>query len=250
MARVKLWSIAVPAAAALIGIVVASYISVEATAIVTGVAAALAGFGWPYLLGVPARKTQGGVLAFVGAGSVAAAYLAPATSMLTWLPAFTAVGVGAVFLIQLLRGTGQAHRLESTIGVIGGALISGMASGWVAADRLPAPEGSYGLITASGAAIFSAILVSLIPLPDRITAPFAVVAGAIAGGAAAALVPGLPVIAGGIIGAVCAGVIAAVRRLALTRDNAPGLLGVLSAGLAPVLALGTAVYFAGRLLIP
>jgi hypothetical protein len=250
MTRVKLWSIAVPAAVVLIGIVTASYVSAEAIAVFTGVAAAVAGFGWPYLLDVPARKTQGAVLALVGAGGVAAAYLAPATSMLMWLPAVVAVGVGAVFLIQLLRGTGQAHRLESTIGVIGGALISGMAAGWVAADRLPAPEGAYGLITASGAAILTAILVSLIPLPDRITAPFGVLAGAIAAGASAALVPGLPVLAGALIGVVCAAVIMAVRRLALTRDNAPVLLGLLSAGLAPVLALGTAVYFAGRLLVP
>jgi len=247
---VKLWSIAVPAAATLIGIVAASYISTGALAVFTGVAAALAGFGWPFLLGVPARKTQGGVLALVGAGGVAAAYLAPAASMLTWMPAVVAVGVGAVFLIQLLRGTGQAHRLESTIGVIGGVLIAGMASGWVAADRLPGPEGSSGLITASGAAILTAILVSLIPLPDRITAPFGVVAGAVAAGASAALVPGLPVVAGAVIGALCAAVILAVRRLALTRDDAPGLLGMLSAGIAPVLALGTAVYFAGRLLVP
>lgn len=250
MARVKLWSIAVPAAAALIGIVGASYLSVEATAVFTGLAAALAGFGWPYLLGVPARKTQGAVLALVGAVGVAAAYFAPATSMLTWLPAVVAVGVGAVFLIQLLRGTGQAHRLESTIGVIGGVLVAGMAAGWVAADRLPGSGGSQGLITASAAAVLTAILVSLIPLPDRITAPFGVVAGAIAGGAAAALVPGLPVPAAAGIGALCAAVIVAVRRLALTRDEAPGLLGLLSAGVSPVLALGTAVYFAGRLLIP
>lgn len=250
MARVKLWTIAVPAATVLTGIVAASYVSPEAVAIVTGAAAALAGFGWPYLLGVPARKTQGAVLALVGAGSTAAAFFAPATAMLTWMPGVVAVGVGAVFVIQLLRGTGQAQRLESTLGVISGALVAGMGAGWVAADRLAGAEGSQGLIVASAAAIAVAGAVSLIPLPDRITAPLGVLTGALAAAAAAALVPGLPVAAGAFIGALCAAVVVAVRRLALIRDDSPGLLGVVSAGMAPVLALGTAVYFAGRLLVP
>ena len=250
MARVKLWSIAVPAATVLVGIVVTSFVSPEATALFTGAAAALTGFSWPYLLGVPARKSQGLVLGLVGAGGVATAYFAPATAMLTWLPGVVAVGVGAVFLIQLLRGTGQPHRLESTIGVIAGALVAGMAAGWVAADRLPGAAGSEGLITSSAAAVLVAVLVSLIPLPDRIIAPFGVVAGALAAAAAAALVPGLPVLSGAFLGALCAAVIVAVRRLALTRDDSPGVLGILAAGMAPVLALGTAVYFAGRLLVP
>lgn len=250
MTRVKLWSIAVPAATALVGIVAASFVSPEATALFTGAAAAVAGFGWPYLLGVPARKTQGLVLALVGAGGVAAAYFAPATAMLTWMPGIVAVGVGAVFLIQLLRGTGQPHRLESTIGVIAGALVAGMAAGWVAADRLPGGNGSEGLISAGAAAIAVAILISLIPLADRITAPIGVVAGALAGAGAAALVTGLPLAAGAFVGVLCAAVIVAVRRLVLIRDDSPGVLGIIAAGASPVLALGTAVYFAGRLLVP
>jgi len=246
---VKLWSIAVPAATVLVGIVAASFVSPEATALFTGAAAALAGFGWPYLLGVPARKSQGLVLALVGAGGVAAAYFAPATAMLTWLPGIVAVGVGAVFLIQLLRGTGQPHRLESTIGVIAGALVAGMAAGWVAADRLPG-GGSESLIISGVAAIAVAMLISLIPLADRITAPVGVIAGALAAAGAAALVPGLPLLAAAFVGALCAAVIVAVRRLVLIRDDSPGLLGILAAGAFPVLSLGTAVYFAGRLLVP
>ena len=111
------------AAAALIGIVGASYWSVAAVAVVSGLLAALAGIGWPHLLDVPAKKTQGAVLALAGAGACTAAYFAPAAALLTWLPGIAAAGVGAIFLVQLLRGTGQAHRLESTIGNIAGVLL-------------------------------------------------------------------------------------------------------------------------------
>ncbi|MFF3039268.1 hypothetical protein, partial [Arthrobacter citreus] len=91
---------------------------------------------------------------------------------------------------------------------------------------------------------------ALIPLRDRIPPPDAVVAGALAGAGAAALVPGLPIPAGAFVGALCAAVIVAVRRLSLSRDGSPGVLGIVAAGASPVLALGTAVYFAGRLLLP
>ena len=129
----KLWSVAVLAAAALIGIVGASYWSVAAVAVFTGLISVVVGLGWPHLLNVPARKSQGAVLALAGVAACAAAYLAPPTALLTWLPAVAALGVGAIFLIQLLRGTGQAHRLESTIGVITGVLLTTLGSGWVAA---------------------------------------------------------------------------------------------------------------------
>ena len=69
----KLWSVAVLAAAALIGIVGASYWSVAAVAVISGLLAVAVGIGWPHLLDVPAKKTQGAVLALAGAGACAAA---------------------------------------------------------------------------------------------------------------------------------------------------------------------------------
>lgn len=245
----KLWSLAVPAALAIIGIVSASYLSVPAVAVVSGAAAALAGFGWPHLIGVPARKTQGAVLALVGAGAVAAACFAPAAAMLTWLPAAIAVGVGAVFLIQLLRGTGQAHRLESIVGVISGVLVTAMASGWVAADRLAGNDGHTALLTVSGSAALAAVAVSLIPVPDRMAAPLGLVAGALTAALVALAFAGVQWQAAAFSGVVVAAVVMAFRRLVLSRSGTTNAAGQLALGLAPVLALGAVVYFLGRLLL-
>jgi hypothetical protein len=251
MDRVKLWSVPVLAAAALIGIVGASYWSVAAVAVISGLLAVAVGIGWPHLLDVPAKKTQGAVLALAGAGACAAAYFAPAAALLTWLPGIAAAGVGAIFLIQLLRGTGQAHRLESTIGNIAGVLLAVMSSGWVAADRLANADGSPAGVTIGGAGIFAALAVTLIPLPDRIAAPLGVAAGALAGALAGVLQPeaGVPAVAAAAMGAVGAAVVMAVRRLVLSRDITTRR-GRLALSLAPVGALGSVVYFMARLLVP
>ena len=248
----KLWSVAVLAAAALIGIVGASYWSVPAVAVVAGILCAVVGIGWPHLLDVPAKKTQGAVLALAGAAACAAALAAPATALLTWLPGVAAVGVGAIFLIQLLRGTGQAHRLESTIGNIAGVLLTVMGSGWVAADRLAGADGSPAGLTIGAAGILVALAVSLIPLPDRITAPLGVAAGALAGALAGILQPeaGVHAAAAAVMGAVTAAVVMAVRRLILSRDDIPTRRGRLALALAPIVALGSVVYFLATLLVP
>ena len=247
----KLWSVPVLAAAALIGIVGASYWSVAAVAVVSGLLAALAGIGWPHLLDVPAKKTQGAVLALAGAGACTAAYFAPAAALLTWLPGIAAAGVGAIFLVQLLRGTGQAHRLESTIGNIAGVLLMVMGSGWVAADRLANADGSPAGVTIGAAGILVALAAALIPLPDRIVAPLGVAAGALAGALAGVLQPeaGVAALAAAVMGAAGAAVIMAVGRLVLSRDITTRR-GRLALSLAPILALGSAVYFMARLLVP
>lgn len=247
----KLWSVAVLAGAALIGIVGASYWSVAAVAVMTGLLAVVMGIGWPHLLDVPAKKTQGAVLALAGAGACAAAFVAPAAALLTWLPGIAAVGVGAIFLIQLLRGTGQAHRLESTIGNIAGVLLAVMGSGWVAADRLAGADGSPAGLTIAAAGIAAALAASLIPVPDRIAAPLGVAAGALAGALAGVLQPeaDVPALSAALMGAVGAAVIMAVRRLVLSRDITTRR-GRLALALAPILALGSVVYFLARLLVP
>ncbi|WP_341393353.1 hypothetical protein [Arthrobacter sp. G119Y2] len=247
----KLWSVAVLAAAALIGIVGASYWSVAAVAVFTALLTVAVGVGWPHLLDVPAKKTQGAVLALAGAGACAAAYFAPASALLTWLPGIAAAGVGAIFLIQLLRGTGQAHRLESTIGNIAGVLLTVMGSGWVAADRLANADGSPAGVTIGAAGILVALAVSLIPLPDRIAAPLGVAAGALAGALAGVLQPEADVsaLAAALMGAVGAAVIMAVRRLVLSRDITTRR-GRVALAAAPIAALGSVVYFMARLLVP
>ncbi|KAD4060295.1 hypothetical protein GD627_04400 [Arthrobacter yangruifuii] len=246
----KLWSLAVPAALAIIGIVGASYLSVPAVAVLSGAAALLAGVCWPHLIGVPVRRTQGAALGLAGAAAAAGAYFAPAGAMLTWLPAVVAVGVGAVFLIQLLRGTGQAHRLESIVGIISGVLVVALGSGWVAADRLAGAEGDPALLSVAGSAALAALAVTLIPLPDRMAAPLGLLVGGLTASLVALVVAGIPWQAAAFSGVVIAAVVMAFRRLALSRKDVSNTAGRLALGLAPVLVLGSVVYFLGRLLVP
>ncbi|MCQ1999499.1 hypothetical protein [Arthrobacter zhaoxinii] len=227
----------------------ASYVSVPAVAVISGVAALLTGVCWPHLIGVPVRRTQGAALGLVGAAAVAATYFAPAAAMLTWLPAAVAVGVGAVFLIQLLRGTGQAHRLESIVGIISGVLVAALGSGWVAAARLAGTDGDPGLLTVAGSAALAAVAVSLIPLPDRMAAPLGLLVGGLAASLVALVVAGIPWHVAAFSGVVIAAVVMAFRRLALSRNDASNAAGKLALGLAPVLVLGSVVYFLGRLLV-
>ena len=44
----------------------------------------------------------------------------------------------AIFVMQLLRGTGQAQRLESTLGSCAGVLLSCLGAGWIATSALTA----------------------------------------------------------------------------------------------------------------
>ena len=246
----KHWSLALGTAAALIAVVAASFWNSWAVAGVAAAAAVAVGLAWPHLLGIPARKSQGAVLALVGTASVAGAALEGPTALMSWMPAAAAVGVGAIFLIQLLRGTGQAHRLESTIGAVSGALVVCLGAGWVAVDRQPHLDpGQPVLVVASAAAALTALAVALIPLPDRMIAPLGAGAGLLAAGLAALALDASVLLPAAVIGAVSAAVIMAVRRLLLSRDEALTLGGKVAVALGPFPVLGAVTYFLGTLLV-
>ena len=110
----KSWTIGVVGLAGLAAIVGASYASPEALLVVGVLIAAGVGIGWPHFLGIPARKTLAVLIGLPGVGAAIAATYLPAPGFLDWTPSFMAAGVMAVFVMQLIRGTGQAQRLEST----------------------------------------------------------------------------------------------------------------------------------------
>ncbi|GAB3531175.1 hypothetical protein GCM10027403_01180 [Arthrobacter tecti] len=237
------------AAAALAALVTAAYISPEASAAVVGVLILIAAIGWPYVLGVPARKSQSAVIALSALAASATAYVAPDGSALAWLPVALALGLGAVFLIQLIRGTGQSHRLESTLGASAGLFMIALGAGWIAAEGLAVNEGSSGVTLVTGISVLMAIATAMLPWPDRIVGPLGVVLAALAGPLAALIFTDVEGLAAGIIGAVCGAVVMAARRLLITRDAPLNVAAILSVGVAPILALGSLVYFLDRLLL-
>ncbi|MBE0011225.1 hypothetical protein DXT87_15780 [Arthrobacter sp. AET 35A] len=239
--------VAVAAAAAVSSVVAASHLSVAAVGAVTAVLILVAAIGWPHLLGVPAKKSQSTVIALSGLAATGAALTATDTDFMRWMPVATALGLGAVFLIQLFRGTGQSHRLESTLGAGVGVLLACLASGWVAAERLAINAGNTSMMLVTGISVLIALGVSLLPWPDRFVAPLGIALAATAGPLGAILLTDVPGLAAGFIGAASGAVVVAARRLYLTRDAPLNVPAALSVGAAPILVIGSLTYFLGKL---
>lgn len=238
------------AAAIATGAVVASsYISSTAVAIAVGALCVLAAIGWPHVLRVPARKSQSTA---IGVSALLAVVLTATVSgppFLTWFPASVALGVGAIFMIQLIRGTGQSHRLESTFGASSGVIAVSMGSGWVAADRLAVNAADSGVMLVTGVSVLVAVAVCLLPSPDRLVAPTAVVVAALAGPLGALLLTDVPALPAAVVGCACGAVIAGTRRLLVTRDASLAVIAAVAAGVTPVLAIGAVVYFLDKLFL-
>lgn len=243
-------SAAAGAAAVTAGAVVASsYLDPAAVALAVSAASILAAIGWPHLLGVPAKKSQSAVIGLSALLAVVLTAMSPGPSYLAWFPAAVSLGVGAVFMIQLIRGTGQSFRLESTLGASSGVLAVAMGAGWVAADRLAVNAGDSGVMLVTGISMVVAILACLLPFPDRLAGPVAVVLAALAGPLGALLFTDVPAVPAAIVGLACGVVLAGSRRLLLAREAPLGALAAMSAGVTPILAIGAVVYFLDKLLL-
>ena len=237
------------AAVAAGAIVASSYVSPQITAITAGAACVLAAVGWPAILRVPARKSQTAAIGLSALLAMVLTATVPGPAFLAWFPASVALGVGAIFMIQLLRGTGQSHRLESTLGASAGVIAIAMGSGWAAADRLAANAADSGMMLVTGVSILVAIAVALLPLPDRLVAPAAVALAALAGPLGALLFTDVPALAAAVVGLACGAVIAGTRRLLVGREAPLEAIAAVAAGVTPVLAIGSVVYFLDKLLL-
>ncbi|MBG6226133.1 hypothetical protein IWX63_002720 [Arthrobacter sp. CAN_A2] len=248
----KRTSVAAAAGAAAIAtgaIVASSYISQTAVAVTVGVLCVLAAVGWPHILRVPAKKSLSAAIGLAALLAVVLSATVPGPFFLAWFPASVALGVGGVFMIQLLRGTGQSLRLESTLGASSGVVAVSMGSGWVATDRLAVNAADSGMTLVTGVSILVAIAVCLLPLPDRLVAPAAVVLGALAGPLGALLFTDVPALAAAVVGLACGAVIAGTRRLLVAREAPINRIAAIAAGVTPVLAIGAVVYFLDTLFL-
>ena len=95
----KPWSVGIIGLAGLAAIVAGAYASPEVLLAVAALAAAGIGIGWPYFLGIPAKKTLAVLIGLPGVGSAVAATYLPAPGFLDWTPSFLAVGVMAIFVM-------------------------------------------------------------------------------------------------------------------------------------------------------
>lgn len=242
----KSWSIGVIGLVALAAIVAGTYGSRELMLGIGIAASAAVGIGWPHFLAVPAKKTLASVIGLAGAGSAAAAYFAPAPGFLDWTPAFIALGVIAVFIIQLVRGTGQAQRLESTLGCSAGVLLNCMGAGWIAAARF---NGVREMVLVAGLSAAAALLAGIIRWPDRIVAPLGIVVAGLIGPLAGLVFSDIAVLPAALVGVVLGSVLVSFRRMTTLRRGRLNFAAVLGMGVAPVWAVGALAYFIDKLLI-
>lgn len=240
------WSIGVIGLAGLATIIASVYRTPDVLLAVAVVVALTVGVGWPHYLGIPAKKTLAAVIGLPGAGSaVAAAYVA-APGYLDWTPGFIALGVTVVFVVQLIRGTGQAQRLESILGCCVGVLLSCLGAGWIAGARF---NGVKEMLLVAGVSAAVALLAGLIRWPDRIIAPLGIVLAGLAGPLAGLVFSDIAVLPAAVFGVVVGAVLVSFRRLVTLRGTPLNFPAALGMGLAPVLAVGSLAYFIDKLLI-
>jgi hypothetical protein len=240
------WTIGLVGIAGLAAIIAGVYTTREALVVVAVLIAAAVGIGWPHFLRIPAKKTLAAVIALPGAASAFSAAMVPAPGFLDWTPGFIALGMMAVFVVQLIRGTGQAQRLESTLGCCVGVLLSCLGSGWVAGARFNGVREML-LVAAISAAV--ALLTGLIRWPDSVVAPLGMVLAGLAGPLAGLVFSDIAVLPAAIFGVVVGAVLASFRRMATLRGAPLNVPAALSMGLAPVSAVGSLAYFIDKLLI-
>ena len=242
----RTWSVGVIGLAGLAAIVGASYTSPEALLAVAVLIAAAVGIGWPHFLGIPARKTLAVLIGLPGVGAAVAATYLPAPGFMDWTPSFLAAGVMAIFVMQLLRGTGQSQRLESMLGSSAGVLLSCLGAGWIACTRF---NGVREMVLVAAISAAFALLAGLIRWPDRVVAPLGVVAAGLAGPLAGLVFSDIAVIPAAIVGVVVGAVLMSFRRLVILRGESLSFAAALGIGLGPVSAVGSLAYFIDKLLI-
>lgn len=242
----KSWSIGVFGLVALAAIVASTFVSREAMVGIGIAASAAVGIGWPHFLAVPAKKTLATVIGLSGAGSAVAAAYMPAPGFLDGTPAFVALGVMAVFVVQLVRGTGQAQRLESTLGCCAGVLLNCLGAGWIAGARF---NGVKEMVLVAGLSAAVALLVGIIRWPDRIVAPLGVVMAGLMGPLAGLVFSDIAVLPAALVGVVVGSVLVCFRRMTTLRRGRLNIAAAVGMGVAPVWAVGALAYFIDKLLI-
>ena len=215
-------------------------------AAVTAVALAV-GFGWPHFLGIPAKKTNSAVIAAAGIASAVAATFTPGPEYLVWTPLAVGAGVMAVAVVQLLRGTGQSHRLESAFGAGAGVLLCSLGAGWIATARL---TGAGSMLLVAGISTAVALLVGMIRWPDTLVAPLAIAFAGLAAPLAGLVLADVAVVPAAVVGVAVGAVLAAFRRLNSMRPFRLAPPGLVALGLAPAFAVGAIAYFLDRMLVP
>lgn len=243
--RLKVLATGIVALALLIG---ASYLPVgtgwPVLAVVLLLIAAFS-VGWPRLLRVQGPNPVSLVMFLTAALAAVLAFVAQPLPGLLWLAPSVGIGTIAMFLTQLLRGTGATARLETAASGMAGLVIASLGAGWVA---LGTNTGWRELGLIGGLAIVAAAAPGVLRLPDRIVFPLGLVLAVLVGGAASVFYPSVHVVPGLALGAACGLVIVGSRAMLVTSGTPRGFAQMLAGAVAPVFVCGAVIWFAQLLL--
>lgn len=260
-----------------------SWLGTAALTVVVCLICAVVALGWPQLMGVTARGSLSAVIAAAGiVAAVGASIAAEVDTLFFWSSVSLAFGIIAVFLIQVLRGTGRPHRLESTLGACAGVVVTTTAAGWVAGLRYPAslaeggeasdvmgflsvrglmpyedwgvlgvtgPGGELSVVGLAAATLFIGSLIACLPWRDALSLPLVVLGSAAAAVGLAVLWGELTLLFAGIIGLSAGALLACFRRFLIQQGAPSGLLSGMAVGAAPIAATGVLIYFTERVLL-
>ena len=148
--------------------------------------------------------------------------------------------------MQLIRGTGQAQRLESTLGSCAGVLLSCLGAGWIASSRFNGVREML-LVAAVSAAI--ALMAGLIRGRTGSSRRWASCSAGLAGPLAGLVFSDIAVLPAALVGVVVGAVLVSFRRLVILNGEAAERPGGRGHGAGPVSAVGSLAYFIDKLLI-
>jgi hypothetical protein len=202
--------------------------------------------GWAVLLALPDPRGTAAVIALTGFAALAVADLGRSPGRpLAIFAAVVAFAVLAAFTHELLRRDGRPRLVESVTGTLSGQVVALLGAGWV---LLPDAAAGVAAVAVAAAAAGMARMVAVVPFPQRVAGWAEMAAGAAAGaGTAVALTPDL-LQTGVAVAVVVAAMVAGIDRLLVTVPGSGSRLGTLSAGAAPVAAVGMVAYAVIRLL--
>lgn len=237
---------AVLTTAAAVSLAAAAYVS---EAVLVGVVALfilVVAYGWPALLDLPMRAGSRLVIALSGLGALAAMTVTEGEPFLRDLPVVLALSILLAFVNELVRPDGRRRMVDSVAGTVSGILVVTAAAGWVAAGRT---AGATAIVVVGAVALGVSTASSVVPLSPWLGLMVAVgVSGGVGVGLAAVL-PGLTLLAGGLIG-LSAGILGATLREVFTRlPTLTTRSAAAAATVVPVTVTGTLVYVVGRLLV-
>src|SRR4051794_8643162 len=221
-------------------IAVAAYAgSIPLLAVAVGVTVLFLALGWGVLLELPSPRGTALIVMVIGGTSAGLAVWA--TGVLRPLAPFAALLALAVLLSfghELVRGGGRPHLVESLTGTLSGAAVALLGGGWV---LLPGTRLAVTGVVAVAAAVVGARVAGLMPLPRQLVGWAAVLVGAGLGTLVGVLGDPARPVALAVMSIGVAGVVAGLDRLFAGMPTR-GVPAALSAGAAPVLAVGTVAY--------